>query len=195
MTALDLLTTFPIIVLSLGVYFGLAFPMLIVLQHKNWILPGKPPRYWLGLFVFWPISQYIYSMLFIRNRLYAVSSVLGIVWVFTLYIAIIGTSAKHKRDLKLTLSNCEKIISKSKEMSMDEKADINGNIMILKNEIKFVTWSDFQSRKIQTDLVVELNEYLSDGQLNRDEYQNWSRNYKDRSRLPASISSSTKRAN
>ncbi len=90
-----------------------------------------------------------------------------------------------RKDLKTTLSQCEDIIVKAKGLSRDQKADLNGSVMILKNEVKRTGVFDFDKQQRQHMLVDLLTRYLQDNEVTQQELQTWTDLYKKRN--PASL--------
>jgi hypothetical protein len=175
-----------LLVLCTGIYFAIVLPALIVKFHATHPGPRPPSNnWWVILILFWPLGPYIYAILNIPRKLYAVSSFLGVLWI--LLAVTVGTAALGhlRKDMKVTLHECEDYIVKSKSLTKDQKADLNGSVMILRNEVKHTGVFEFEKQKRQAALVNALKHYLYKREITPKEASAWTEQYKKRH--PASL--------
>ncbi|OQW49317.1 MAG: hypothetical protein A4S09_12440 [Proteobacteria bacterium SG_bin7] len=181
-----LLTSTPVLlVLVTGAYFAVILPAIVIKFHTQQKGPSRPHDLWWPIFIFWPLGTYIYAILNIPRKLYAMSGFAGILWI--LFAVSVGVAAlSHQRkDMKLLLTQCEDHIVKAKSLSKDQKADLNGSVMILKTEVKRTGIFEFEKQKRQQALVELLLKYLQNHEITAQEAKNWTEQYKKRN--PASL--------
>ncbi len=181
-----LLSSTPVLfVLITGVYFVIILPVIVIRFHTQQKGPSRPHDLWWPIFALWPLGTYIYAILNVPRKLYAASGVAGILWL--LFSVSVGVAAlgHQRKDMKIILTQCEDHIVKAKSLSRDQKADLNGSIMILKNEVKRTGIFEFEKQKRQQALVNLLLKYLQNHEITVQEAQIWTEQYKRRN--PASL--------
>lgn len=182
----SLLTSTPVlVVLVSGVYFLIILPIIVIKFHTQQKGPSRPHDLWWPMFLFWPLGTYIYAILNIPRKYYAISGFAGILWI--LFSVSVGVAAlgHQRKDMKTILTQCEDHIVKAKTLSRDQKADLNGSVMILKNEVKRTGIFEFEKQKRQQALVSLLLKYLQNHEITAQEAQIWTEQYKKRN--PASL--------
>ncbi len=181
-----ILNSTPILLLVLsGLYFAVVLPAMVIRFHLGHPGPNRPSPSWWGAFLVWPLGFYIYAILNIPRKLYAVSAFFGIIWILFAITVGVAAAGHVRKDMKSSLTHCEDVIVKAKGLTRDQKADLNGSVMILKNEVKRTGLFEFDKQTRQHYLIELLNKYLEDNEVSPQELSTWTDLYKKRN--PASL--------